>query len=352
MKKKIVVLMVLLAVLFAPAMVFAGGGSQQGSAASAGSASGSGAAVSLLFGTHSVGTATYNISAGLGQLWERYLPAGSQVDVQPISPGGMGAPYLFEGTDTKIAFINGAPAKWAYEDGILGRPPTKNYRALVADLIAISAVSFLTEDFIKKNNVTTIEEAIRRKLPIRIGCSPKGSMDEKIVEMFLQYLGATYDDVKKWGGDVVHGGGSDLAAMVKDGKLDMMLDHTSAQSSTMVEIAMTADVRFMKWEDATLAWFYERGFQPVVLPANSFKGQTQDITNAGSPDCIFVNAKMSDDVAYILTKAMCEDRDELVQQYSSMWPLNPKTAWEPMRRGGVPLHPGAEKYYREKGYMK
>jgi TRAP transporter TAXI family solute receptor len=356
MKKRFVVLITLLAVLFVPAMVFAGGGAQNSGgssgAAGAGGQQQAGGGVSLLFATHTVGSANYTISAGLGQLWERYLPAGSQVDVQPISPGGMGAPYLFESDNADIAFCNGAPAKWAYEDGVLGRPPTKNYRALVADLIAISAVSFLTEDFIKKNNITTIEEAIRRKLPIRIGCSPKGSMDEKIVEMLLQYLGVTYDDVKKWGGDVVHGGGSDLAAMVKDGKLDMMLDHTSAQSSTMVEIAMTANVRFMKWEDATLTWFYEHGFQPVVLPANSFRGQTQDIINAGSPDCIFVNAKMSDDVAYILTKAMCEDRDELVKQYSSMWPLNPKTAWEPMRRGGVPLHPGAERYYREMGYMK
>jgi TRAP transporter TAXI family solute receptor len=351
MKKKFVVLIALLAVLFAPAMVFAGGGSQQPS--SSGSGSSSSGAVHLLFGTHSVGTATYNISAGLGQLWEKYLPAGSQVDVQPISPGGMGAPYLFEGTDTQIAFINGAPAKWAFEQGTLERPPTRNYRGLVGELTAVSAVNFLTESFISKYSVTSVEDAIRRKLPIRIGCSPKGSMDEKIVEMFLKdYLGVTYDDVKSWGGDVVHGGGSDLASMVKDGKLDMMLDHTSAQSSTMVEIAMTSNVRFMQWEEVTLKWFYDHGFQPVILPANSFKGQTADITNAGTPDCIFVSVKMSDDVAYALVKAMDENRAQLVQQYSSLSPFNPATAWEPIRLGGVPLHPGAEKYYREKGYMK
>jgi TRAP transporter TAXI family solute receptor len=349
MKKRFVVLITLLAVLFLPAMVFAGGGGQQPSS----SGSSSGGAVQLLFGTHSVGTATYNISAGLGQLWERYLPAGSQVDVQPISPGGMGAPYLFEGTDTQIAFINGAPAKWAFEQGTLDRPPTKNYRGLVGELTAVSSVNFLTESFISRYNVTSVEDAIRRKLPIRIGCSPKGSMDEKIVEMLLKdYLGVTYDDVKSWGGDVVHGGGSDLASMVKDGKLDMMLDHTSAQSSTMVEIAMTNNVRFMQWEPATLNWFYDHGFQPVTLPANSFKGQTTDITNAGTPDCIFVSVKMSDDVAYALVKAMDENRAQLVQQYSSLSPFNPATAWEPIRLGGVPLHPGAERYYREKGYMK
>jgi TRAP transporter TAXI family solute receptor len=288
---------------------------------------------------------------GLGQLWQKALPPGSQVDVQPISPGGMGAPYLFESDNSDISFCNGAPAKWAWDTGVLGRPPTHEYRALVADLIAISAVNFLTEDFIKKHNVTTVEEVFRKKLPVRIGCSPKGSMDEQIVSMLCQYFNCTYDDIKSWGGDVIHGGGSDLSALVKDGKIDMMLDHTSAQSSTMTEIAMTANVRFMQWEQETLDWFYKNGFQPVELPANSFKGQTKTIVDAGSPDCIFVNVKMSDDVAYTLTKAMCENRDELVKMYSSMWPLNPKTAWEPMRRGGVPLHPGAMKYYKEMGYM-
>jgi TRAP transporter TAXI family solute receptor len=338
-------LVVLLAAFVLPGTVFAGGTAESKAKAEG--------AVTLLFGTHQVGTATYNISAGLGQLWEKYLPAGSQVDVQPISPGGMGAPYLFDGANVSVAFINGAPAKWAYEEGTLGRPPTKGYRGLVGELTAVSAVSFLTESFIRKYEVTSIEDAIRRKIPIRIGCSPKGSMDEKIVEMLLtDYLGVTYDDVKKWGGDVVHGGGSDLASMVKDGKLDMLLDHTSAQSSTMVEIALTSQIRFMQLEEATLQWFYAHGFQPVVLPANSFNRQTADVINAGTPDCIFVAATVSDDTAYAMVKAMDENRASLVQQYSSLSPFNPATAWEPIRLGGVPLHPGAERYYREKGYMK
>ena len=345
-KEKKVFLAALVVMVLMPVMLFAGGSGDKKPAQAGG-------AVTLLFGTHQVGSATYNISAGLGQLWQKYLPAGSQVDVQPISPGGMGAPYLFEGTNVQIAFINGAPAKWAFEQGTLGRAPTKNYRGLVGELTAVSAVNFLTEAFINKHKVTSVEDAIRRKIPIRIGCSPKGSMDEKIVEMLLtDYLGVSYDDVKKWGGDVIHGGGSELASMVKDGKIDMVLDHTSAQSSTMVEIALTANVRFMQWEDATLKWFYDHGFQPVTLPANSFKGQTGNITNAGTPDCIFVSASMSDDVAYALVKAMDENRSSLIQQYSSLSPFNPATAWEPIRLGGVPIHPGAEKYYREKGYMK
>lgn len=308
--------------------------------------------VDVLFSTHSVGTSNYTISAGIATMWLDYLPEGSGVDVQPTSPGGMGAPYLFPEGMADVAFINGAPAKWAYEEGTLGKEPTQEYRALIGSMTSVSAVAFLTQSFIDKYGYDTIEDVVANQVPIRIGCSPKGSMDEKVVEMLLNHLGVTYDDVKSWGGDIVHGGGSDLAAMVKDGKLDMMLDHTSVQSSTMTEIAMTCDVQFLQLQDETLDWFMTQGFERITIPAGSWKGQEAEIINAGTPDCIYVAASMDDEVAYALAKGMCEQRDYLVTQFASIEPFNPETCWMPEKVGNVPLHPGAERYFKEMGYME
>ncbi len=306
----------------------------------------------LLFATYQVGSSNYTISAGLGTLWQNYLPTGSMIDIQPISPGGMGAPYLFEEGKADIAFVNGAPAKWAYEDGSLGKPATQKFRALVGSMTNVSAVNFMTKAFMKKYGVSTIEEVIEKKIPIRIGCSPKGSMDERVVNMMLEHLGVTYDDIKSWGGDVIHGGGGDLSALVRDGKLDFMLDHTSAQSSTMTEIAMTCDIQFTQWGEDLLKYFETQGFERIKVPANSWKGQDKEIINAGTPDCIFVAADMSDEAAYALAKGICEKRDYLVNQYSSLEPFDPKTCWKPEKVGNVPLHPGAEKYFKEMGYMQ
>ena len=265
----------------------------------------------------------------------------------------MGAPYLFANNKADIAFINGAPAKWASETGTLGKEPTGGYKAMIGSLSAVSAVNFLTKSFIEKYKVTTIEDAIRQKLPIRIGCSPVGSMDNEVVQILLGFMGVTEADVKSWGGDVVHGGGSDLAAMVKDGKLDFMLDHTSVNSSTMQEIAMTADVQFLQWEEATIDYFVkEKGFQRVTIAPNSWKGQTNEIVNAGTPDCLFVNENLDEEVVYQMTKIMCENRDYLVSVFASLEPFQPETCWESERVGGVALHPGAERYFKEAGYMK
>jgi hypothetical protein len=305
----------------------------------------------VLFATFEVGTSNYNISAEFGKLWEDN--GIGTVDVQPISPGGMGAPYLFEGGKADMAFINGAPARWAMETGTLGKAPTDGYLAMVGELSAVSAVNFLTKAFIDKYKVDTIEEAIRQKLPIRIGCSPIGSMDNEVVMILLDFLGVTEADIKSWGGDIVRGGGSDLAAMVKDGKLDFMLDHTSVNSSTMQEVAMSVDVQFLQWEDATIEYFVkEKGFQRVTIAPNSWKGQTEEIINAGTPDCLFVREDLDEEVVYQMTKILCENRDYLVKVFASLEPFNPETAWESEKIGGVKLHPGAERYFKEAGYMK
>lgn len=304
----------------------------------------------VLFATHEVGTSNYNLSAELAKLWEDN--SVSTVDVQPISPGGMGAPYLFEQDKCDITFINGAPAKWAMEDGTLGKEPTSGYKAMIGGLTSVSAVNFMTKDFINKHGVSTIEEAIRQKLPIRIGCSPVGSMDNEVVQILLEYLGVTEEDIKSWGGDVVHGGGSDLSSMVKDGKLDFMLDHTSVQSSTMSEISMTCDVQFMQWEEDTIEYFVkEKGFQRITIPADSWKGQSKEIINVGTPDCIFVKEGLDEEVVYNLTKVMCENRDKLVENLASLEPFDPATCWESEKIAGLELHPGAEKYFKEKGYI-
>ena len=311
------------------------------------------APVEITFATQDVGTTAYVYASTMANLFTDAFPNGSVIDVTTTSPGGVGSPVILENNQCNVTISNGAPAKWAFEEGTLGKPPVKGYSAMIGGLTNVSAVNFMTKAFMDKYNVQTVEEAIRQKLPIRIGCSPVGSMDNEVVQILLGYLGVTEDDIKSWGGDVVHGGGSDLSAMVKDGKLDFMLDHTSVNSSTMTEIAMTCDVHFNQWEEDTLDYFVnEKGFQRITIPANSWKGQTEEIINAGTPDCLFVRDELDEDVVYWMTKSMCENRDYLVSVLASIEPFDPATCWEPEKVGGLALHPGAEKYFKEAGYMK
>ena len=276
----------------------------------------------LNFSSDKVGSGSYNMIVAMSKVLEK--AGGFQtVNVNPDSPGGMGAPYLFASGNTDLAFINGAPAKWAMEEGTLGKPATSGYAAVIGGLTAVCYINCVSNAFLQKYNVSTIEEIFEQKLPLRIGCSAKGSMDAEGAYLLLEYFGVTEDDLKSWGG------------------------------STMAQIATSVDVTFLQWGDDLCSWFVsEKGFDLITIPANSFKGQDKELTLPGTPDCVFCKESLSEDVVYAITKSLSENRDALVAEYNSLSPWEPETAWEEMKRGGCPLHPGAEKYYKEAGYMK
>lgn len=308
--------------------------------------------VKLVFASDQVGSASYTIISSMATMLKGYLTAGSSIDVQPISPGGMGAAYLFENGTADIAFANSAAAKSAYTVGVLGKPATKKFKAIAGHLSNVAAVTYFSTAFVKKYGVSTLEEVVQKKIPIRVGTSPKGSMDEWTASLIFKHFGLTYDDVKKWGGDVIHAGGSQLSNMLKDGKIDMIVNMTSQQSSDVTQDSMTVDVTFVTWGEDLLKYFESQGFLRIKYPAGLWKGMNKEIVWPGSPDVVFVAESMPDDVAYSIAKGLDEKKADLVKQFSSLAPFDPKTAWQPEKVGGVPLHPGAEKYFKEKGYIK
>ena len=111
----------------------------------------------LNFSSDKVGSGSYNMIVAMSKVLEK--AGGFQtVNVNPDSPGGMGAPYLFASGSTDLAFINGAPAKWAMEEGTLGKPATSGYAAVIGGLTAVCYINCVSNAFLQKHNVSTIEE--------------------------------------------------------------------------------------------------------------------------------------------------------------------------------------------------
>ncbi|MDO4266070.1 MAG: TAXI family TRAP transporter solute-binding subunit [Eubacteriales bacterium] len=306
----------------------------------------------LNFSSDKVGSGSYNIIVAMSKILEN--AGGFQtVNVNPDSPGGMGAPYLFAQGTTDMAFVNGAPAKWAAEEGTLGKEPASGYSAAIGGLTASCYINCVTNEFLEKYGISTIEEVFEKKLPLRIGCSTKGSMDAEGAYLLLEYFGVTEEEFKSWGGSITNQGGDANADAIADGQIDFYIDHTTSASSTMAQIATTVDVTFLQWGDELVDWFVnEKGFDYINVPADCFKGQTSELTLPGSPDCLFVNSELSDDVVYAIVKCLSENRDALVNEYNTLSVWDPETSWEETKRGGNPLHPGAEKYFKEMGYME
>ena len=166
------------------------------------------------------------------------------------------------------------------------------------------------------------------------------------------YYGVTYDDIKSWGGSVTLVDSANVIAMLKDNRADMTIDHSTPAQANYVELTLTTKVFFAKWDEKVLAMMNQKGYAYNVMKKGTYNNSvTEDLQSVGSPMAVLVHASVSDDIAYIMTKAICEHKKELLLVDANFAPFDPETAWEPAK-AGCELHPGSIKYYRERGWMK
>ena len=320
-------------------------------ALSFGSASALDKPVKLTMSTQGVGTAMYMYASSIANLFTKELPEGSRVDLETTSPGGVGAPVILDRGKCDLILGNAAPAKWACESGILGSKPTANVRALAGGLGNDFVNVLLTKEFVDRTGLTTVEEIVTKKHPVRIAIKANGAFGELACSKVLGVLGASYDDVKSWGGSVTQTGSEAIGSLLKDGKADLTIDHVGAGQSATTELCMTTAMYFPKLAPETLKKLNAEGFADAVIPANTWRGQTEEIKSVGSPQVVLCAASLPNDVVYALTKAICDGKDIMAKSNATLASFDPATAGSALKTG-APLHPGAEAYYKDMGYIK
>ena len=93
------------------------------------------------------------------------------------------------------------------------------------------------------------------------------------------------------------------------------------------------------------------GYTPATMPPDTFKNQAKPVSTVGFPTVLITNKELPEPIAYTITKTVIENKDALVRGHAGLAEFEPRTAWQP-EKVGIPLHPGAERAYREKGWMK
>ena len=306
--------------------------------------------VTLTFAAQEVGTAAYNYATALQGAMMKGLPAGSTINITTTSPGGVGAPIIVNrAAKCDIVMSNSAPAKWSMEDGILGKKPTPNIACLAGGLGNDFVNVMFTQKFVDTTGIKTVEELVAKKYPVKVVIKKNGTLGELSAEKVFAALGVTFDDIVKWGGVVEKTGGDAIKSGLQDDIYDMTIDHIGAGQSNTTELCLTHDMYDVQLADETLAKLVEMGYDYVTVPANTWNKQTVDIKSVGSQQCVLVSTTMPDDVAYALTKAVCENAGELAEAVAALGYFKPAGAGA-RTLTGVPLHPGAKKYYEEMGY--
>src|ERR1700688_224938 len=90
-------------------------------------------------------------------------------------------------------------------------------------------------------------------------------------------------------------------------------------------------------------------FVSVMIPANTYTGQDKDVPTAAVVNYLVTSSAVSDDLAYPMTKLVFESLPELANSHAAGREIKLETA---ATGSPVPLHPGAIRYYKEKGLLK
>lgn len=200
--------------------------------------------------------------------------------------------------------------------------------------------------------VTTIRDMIEYPKPIRVSPGKIGVSGEFTFKKMLEdYFHITYDDIKKKDGLVMFTGYTEIATNLKDRHIDFACINISPPASIIVEAALGRKLRILPWPEDLLQLMKKKyGFGIGIIKKEMYPNiLTEDIPTANMGTVIICHKSVDADVIYQIAKAICESTDRLPGIHKILAAFNPKTAWVDMP---APLHPGAERYYKEMGYMK
>jgi TRAP transporter TAXI family solute receptor len=115
----------------------------------------------------------------------------------------------------------------------------------------------------------------------------------------------------------------------------------------MVEVEVSRPVRLLSLEIDKMEAFlkkYGGGFTPVTIPAGSYKGQKEPAQTLSTVGFFVAPSSAPDDVIYRIVKALWTNLDRLKNSHVSLAYATKETVGRGM---ALPLHPGAEKFFRE-----
>lgn len=186
------------------------------------------------------------------------------------------------------------------------------------------------------NNINSIDDLKGKK----IGVGAPGSGTEINARQILSAYGITYEDIEE---DYLSF--SEAVEQLRNGSIDAAFLASGLPNSTIMDLVTTHQVKLLpvSREIVEKLKINYPFYTPTVIPAGTYKNKT-DIETAAVTTLLITREDMSEEFVYNITKTIFENLDVLRETHSAAQEIDLKNAVEGMT---IPLHPGAEKYYKE-----
>ncbi len=289
--------------------------------------------------TATTGGVYYPMGNAMAQIISKNIP-----NVKASAQATAGTPQnvlLMQKKEAEIAFAQNGVAYYAYQGkAMFDGKPVKMLRGITHLYPNVMHIVVRADSDIK----SVKDFAGKKFVPGAVGSATEINSKE-----ILGLYGLDYKDKKNVKVDYL--GYSEAAEALKDGRVDGILIAGGLPTAAVLDAASSVKIRLLSIEPdmmqkltKEMPWYYE-----IKIPKGTYIGQTEDVTTVAVANILICREDLSTDLVYNITKTLYDSHKDLVAAHSAAKDMKLPDATKGMT---VPLHPGAEKYFKEKGIIK
>ena len=184
-------------------------------------------------------------------------------------------------------------------------------------------------------------ESIKDLKGKKVAIGAPGSGVEANAKQILANFDLTYDDIEE---DYLSFG--EAASRLKDRQIDAAFLTAGIPTAAVMDVAATQDIKLLNFTTEQINKLNSEYpfLTGVKVPAGTYNGQDEEVTTVALKATLVTLESLDEEVVYNITKALFENRDQLIEAHSRAEDIKLETAQDGMT---IPLHPGAEKYFDE-----
>src|SRR3990170_2987243 len=297
-------------------------------------AGGAAAQPSLTWTAGAVGGGWYSISGGMAEL----LREKAGLNIKVVPGGGTQNPVLVHKGEADIGMglppLLGAAARG--EDPYQGQK-MEQLRALAGNMSLNTFHFYVAADspFAKMS----MDEIFRGKKPIRLAISKPGSSDVWVFEKVMEFYKISYKDWEAAGARFFRGSYAEQAGAFKDRNVDGTFTFLALPGASVTEASVGRELKLLAFPKPLLEHLAHFGLGEGPIPAGTYPkaaNGNEPVLSATMGTTITVNAKMSNDTAYLLAKTLNDNVDRVRKIHGSLADYEPSKGHLYL---GVALHP-------------
>jgi TRAP-type uncharacterized transport system substrate-binding protein len=208
----------------------------------------------------------------------------------------------------------------------------------------------------KDTGIESLEDLKREKYPLRISTRRRGKLQTTVyaIEEVLKAYGMSFRDIERWGGKIMEAASpssKDRRDHIQSGQADAVFDEGI---KSWGNTALGADMRFLPINDAAARHMSKLGFPGAMLTRKHYPKLDHDIRCVDfSGWTFFCRADLPAEIAYNMARAVDLCHKQIPVDHFDKRPMTMREFCRggPAGQLNIPLHTGAKKYFRQKGYL-